>query len=592
MERPTPQSIHTLLGSNNLLLVVADGYRLREEGPNRHYLADLALTLAAELNCYAVVNGKYKKELINLADVAAILERPRIRESFLTPIRSFKDEITANGLLPLVIHLQPLAVEAAGQEMLLLGYGQGERGSVEAPHRPTLAPSLLAKIRVALDDCHLTTAVAPTDSPWCGNSTFHLNQLFRQKQALADWYDPEVRSFCIAVRHDLINQEETAAAIGRMLAPAFAPFAMAMSLVRNVDINSIDTEQSADMQYIFRLTGDSRYPDLFRESYIDELAESIDRNGLLHPLVLLKKDNGRYKILCGFRRYQALKRLGRPLVEAKVYQESDFSTSDFFNISLAENTKRRNLNPIEIGNFLESASASLGLSNQDLAAQFGATLGIGRPGSGVSHSTIHKYRKVNQIRLRGESPEMIADVINERLQFAVAAEMLAPIKNSRDRDSLYLQIIKPLTPTRPQLNRLRMLLARLAPSLHDAIALPRIQQAIAKAAASAQPAATLIRLLDTADKIRPTQKQQEYNRRIEALRKTYFGQRAGKRDFNITPEDANRPGEYIVQFRLKRGREKETMARLERALVAYGQEESAAGPASEPINALDNQQKG
>lgn len=575
MKQPLPQTIHKILGSNNILLIVADGYNAATNEQDGNYLADMALFLATRLNSYAVVNTKYKREIMDLSDVVAIESRPKVRESFLTPIRKFQEEISGNGLLPLVLILQALPPEQLGEEMILFGYGQGDRASQEAPHRPTISPSLLSKIRVAIEDQHLKTAVAPTESPFCGRDNNHLNQLFRQK--LVEGYNaPEVRSLLISVRRDLISQPQTAESIALMLAPALEQFRLSMALVRNIDINNIDTTSSEDLQYIFRLQGDSRYADLMRESYIEELAGSIDRNGLLHPLVLLKKNDGRYKILCGFRRFQALKRLNRPLVEAKIYQESDFSTEDFFNISLAENTKRRNLNPIEIGNFLESASGTLGLNNAELAEQFGGTLGIGKPGQKVSHSTIHKYRKVNQIRLRGESPEIIADVVNEKLQFSIAAELLAPIKNSGDRDALYLQIIKPLAPTRPQLSRLLALLESVDANIAQAIADRRVQRAIAQATTSPQPAATLIRLLAKKQDDAQTTRRACFEDRVAAVRRACFGDKATKRDFNIAPASPASTDDFLVQFRFKKG---DSQRALEQLAKALGQDELFANAA-------------
>jgi len=575
MKQPLPQTIHKILGSNNILLIVADGYNAATNEQDGNYLADMALILATRLNSYAVVNTKYKREIMDLSDVVAIESRPKVRESFLTPIRKFQEEISGNGLLPLVLILQALPPEQLGEEMILFGYGQGDRASQEAPHRPTISPSLLSKIRVAIEDQHLKTAVAPTESPFCGRDNNHLNQLFRQK--LVEGYNaPEVRSLLISVRRDLISQPQTAESIALMLAPALEQFRLSMALVRNIDINNIDTTSSEDLQYIFRLQGDSRYADLMRESYIEELAGSIDRNGLLHPLVLLKKNDGRYKILCGFRRFQALKRLNRPLVEAKIYQESDFSTEDFFNISLAENTKRRNLNPIEIGNFLESASGTLGLNNAELAEQFGGTLGIGKPGQKVSHSTIHKYRKVNQIRLRGESPEIIADVVNEKLQFSIAAELLAPIKNSADRDALYLQIIKPLAPTRPQLSRLLALLESVDANIAQAIADRRVQRAIAQATTSPQPAATLIRLLAKKQDDAQTTRRACFEDRVAAVRRACFGDKATKRDFNIAPASPASTDDFLVQFRFKKG---DSQRALEQLAKALGQDELFANAA-------------
>ncbi len=567
MDKGSNQTLHKRLGSNNLLLVVADGYTSPQDTatPSSHCLAALALTLADRLNAYAVVNAKYKKEIMDLADIRAVRSRPRVLDAFLGQIKQFKDEIAGNGLLPLMLVLQVLPASEHPEEMLLLGYGQGERGVAEQPHRPTLSPSLLTKIRMAIEDQHLRTGIAPTNSPFCGRESHHLNQLFRQKEHLDGFLDPEVLSLLLSVRYDLVREPQTTQSIALMLSTALSQFCQAMSLVRSIDLANIDAASEEDRRFIFRLQGDARYADLLRESYIDELAESIDRNGLLHPLVLLKKNDGRYRILCGFRRLQAMKRLGWERVEAKVYQENDFSAEDFFHISLAENTKRRNLNPLEIGNFLESASTTLGLNNTELAERFGGTLGIGKPGQKVSQSTIHKYRKVNQIRTRGESAEIVSDVINEKLQFSVAAEILAPIRDARDRDSLYLRIIQPLAPTRPQLAKIVTALDEWSSSLHEAIAQPAVQRAIARASASPQPAAALLKHLTRTRERKRSPQLALFTTKVEDFRRTCFGAGSSKRDFNITP--ASIAGdEVLVNLRLRKGEERATLRKVIEAL--------------------------
>lgn len=565
MPEVLPPTIYTRLGNSNILLIVPHGYAAAPDGEPNH-LTDLALTVAEKLHGYAVVNAKYKKEIMDLDDLRAIQSRSKVIQAFLEPITRFQREISCNGLMPLVLILQALPVCEANMPMLLFGYGQGERGSIEAPHRPTLPASLLAKIRISCQDHHLTTDLAPTTSPYCARDEHQLNQLFRQKQR-GETYNPEACSLVLHLRHDLINQPQTAHSIADMLSASLAPFATHMSLVRNIDMSNIDVTTAEDLQYIFRLQGDSRYGELLRESYIEELANSIDRNGLLHPLVLLKKNNGRYKILCGYRRFQALKRLNRPQVEAKVYQESDFATEDFFNISLAENTKRRNLNPIEIGNFLESASTALGLNNAELAEQFGPTLGIGKPGQKVSHSTVHKYRKVNQIRIRGESAEIISDVVNERLQFSIAAEVLAPIKSSKDRDALYTQIIQPLCPTRPQINQIINLLLEASPNLCEAVASERVQTCLERARLDSQPASTFLKALLTRTKVAPAETTANFDAKIASIRSSYFGHKASKQDFNVTPSTKKGSEEVIVHFRLRKGQTIATLERLHQAIT-------------------------
>ncbi len=366
------------------------------------------------------------------------------------------------------------------------------------------------------------------------------------------FYDPAVRSIILTIAPHLVNNSQQAEETAQRLTNVLLEFSDSMSLVRRIAMSTIDTVSSQDMRYIFRVHGDNPYNDMIRETYIDELSRSIERNGLLHPLVLLQKKDGRYKILCGFRRYQAIRRLGWEWVEAKAFNEEDFTTEDFFNISLAENTKRRNLNPIEIGNFLESASRDMGLNNTRLAEQFGETLGIGKPGKKVSQSTIHKYRKLNQIRERGESAEMISDVLNDKLQFTVAAEVLAPIKNPADRDILYLEVIKPLAPTRTQLLQIIKLLAAIHPQPAQAIAKASVKRALEKACKAKQKAGTFIRFLQGQKGNQgQVQKKKAFNTRIDTLRKDVFGEKANRQDFNITPTGKTGKGGITVSVRLK-----------------------------------------
>lgn len=566
MQLPSEQTIRTVLGGSNLLCIVPDGYTPAATSTTGPFLADLVLRLVEQLNAYAVLNGKYKRELMDCSDLLALQARPKVRDVFLQPIRRFKEEIIGNGLTPLLLIFNCLPPTYPGKELLLLGFGQGGRNAPQAPHRPTMEPSLVNKIRLACEDHDLSTALAPVDSDLCGRAPHHINQLFRQVQTFGDWRDPNIRSLLISIRPERIKDSKAAELIGYRLATALAPLIVPMPLVRTIDIDTIDVHHGEDLQYIFRLPGASPGAVPVQEQALDELAASIADNGLLHPLVLLQKRDGRHKILCGFRRFQAMRRLGRTTVEAKVYPEAAFAPDQLFKISLTENTRRRNLNPLEIGNFLESASKALGLKNSELAEQFGATLGIGRPGQQVAASTIHKYRKVNQLRLRGESPEILSDLVNEQLPFAIAAEILAPIKDPLARDSLYKTIIQPFSPTRPQLLQIQQRLLRLTPDLHRALARPEVQTAIAQAIRASQPTATLLRLLQNAPAPQPQLGLADFSSRVGTLRKRFFGHAARKKDFNITLASATDANDLLVSFRVKKGELTDTLQRVCSAL--------------------------
>ena len=563
MQKTTNLVIDTLLGTNNILIVIPHAHRENTD-VTISPLMTAGRMLAGQLHCYCVINGKYKPSIIDMNDVRALCKRKKTTDDFLLRIKQFKDEISENNLLPLVLILR--SAEQSLDADIVFGYGQGERGRDDRPHRPTIAPSLLAKIRMAMEDNGFSTTLAETASNLCGRESFSLNQLFRQKNYLSGFYDPTVRSLLLTIQADKISDDAVARTTASRLAQALTPFADSMSLVRRVAVDAIDTDTIHDMRYIFRVYGDNRQNDIINTSYINDLARSIDRNGLLHPLVLLQKRDGRYKILCGFRRLQAIRLLGRKWVEAKTFSEDDFSTEDFFNISLAENTKRRNLNPIEIGNFLESASRELSLNNARLAEQFGESLGIGKPGAKVSQSTIHKYRKLYRIRERHDSPEMIADIINDKLQFSIAAEVLAPIKDTADRDSLYLEIVKPLAPTRPQLLQIVKLLQSIHPRLSIAVADPLVRKSLEKAVNGKHKATTFINALrKCSDGKKAANDNHSFAQSVAALRKDTFGSKAKKADFNIT-----RPGKQsdslTLHIRLQKQSMQETIDKLRQML--------------------------
>lgn len=75
-------------------------------------------------------------------------------------------------------------------------------------------------------------------------------------------------------------------------------------------------------------------------SGIDDLAVLIQKQGLIHPIFVARKANGRYEILAGQRRFLAHKKLGYPTIRATVVDEADVDDNKKVEISLAENLGR------------------------------------------------------------------------------------------------------------------------------------------------------------------------------------------------------------------------------------------------------------
>lgn len=97
---------------------------------------------------------------------------------------------------------------------------------------------------------------------------------------------------------------------------------------------------------------------------LHNLMESIRRYGLLQPIVVrrsrgrgLKEAGAGYDLVCGYRRCEALRRLGLHTAPAVVMELED---REAFEVSLIENVQRENLDPIEEGEAFKSYVTNFG----------------------------------------------------------------------------------------------------------------------------------------------------------------------------------------------------------------------------------------
>jgi hypothetical protein len=109
---------------------------------------------------------------------------------------------------------------------------------------------------------------------------------------------------------------------------------------------------------------------------LEELTASIEKVGLLDPPELLNK-GGRYIVIRGARRLQALRRLGRKHVEAHVFGEDEISPFQAWSRNFHENRAFRNLNPAEGCTALRQL-ADLGLSPQKIVSGYFPLFGLPR----------------------------------------------------------------------------------------------------------------------------------------------------------------------------------------------------------------------
>ena len=85
----------------------------------------------------------------------------------------------------------------------------------------------------------------------------------------------------------------------------------------------------------------------FDENELKSLSQSIKNNGIFQPIVVVsdKKENGKYKIVAGERRWRAAQLAN--IHEVPIILRDDLSPDKIVEISLLENLERSDLNPIE-----------------------------------------------------------------------------------------------------------------------------------------------------------------------------------------------------------------------------------------------------
>lgn len=100
------------------------------------------------------------------------------------------------------------------------------------------------------------------------------------------------------------------------------------------------------------------------EADIWQLANNISQVGLINPVILRKTPEGKYERISGFRRIEAVKKLGHDKVKAII---TDVDEKTALLIMLSENIQREDLNPYdEVVSLLQLISVNLDLAEDEV----------------------------------------------------------------------------------------------------------------------------------------------------------------------------------------------------------------------------------
>jgi ParB family transcriptional regulator, chromosome partitioning protein len=106
----------------------------------------------------------------------------------------------------------------------------------------------------------------------------------------------------------------------------------------------------------------------FTEDKLAELAQSIKENGLVQPILLRRKDNGRYQIIAGERRWRASQVAGLQRISSIIREMED---DRILEVALIENIQRQELNPIEEALAYQRLVSTLNLTQEEVAKRVG-----------------------------------------------------------------------------------------------------------------------------------------------------------------------------------------------------------------------------
>lgn len=106
----------------------------------------------------------------------------------------------------------------------------------------------------------------------------------------------------------------------------------------------------------------------FDQQALNELAESIRTFGLIQPITVRKKGEGKYQIISGERRFKACRIAGMDMVPAYIRDAND---QGMLEMAIVENIQRENLDPIEVAMSYQRLIEECNLTQEQMADRVG-----------------------------------------------------------------------------------------------------------------------------------------------------------------------------------------------------------------------------
>jgi ParB family chromosome partitioning protein len=157
----------------------------------------------------------------------------------------------------------------------------------------------------------------------------------------------------------------------------------------------------------------------FSEQYLQELSDSIRKNGIMQPILVRKTEAGKYEIIAGERRWRAAGMAG--LTEVPVIIK-DIDDKQALELALIENIQRQDLTPLEEASGYQRLMDEFSYTQEELA---------GTVGKSRSHVA-------NLLRLLSLPEKIKAYLDEDKLTMGHARALL----NAKDAEMLADEVVK------------------------------------------------------------------------------------------------------------------------------------------------------
>ena len=142
----------------------------------------------------------------------------------------------------------------------------------------------------------------------------------------------------------MMSDEKNKKGLGRGLMSLFGDEVVPTKIIKDFDENKIPNSSYVLVSIGDLVRNQFQPRSYFDEKKIDELSQSIKKNGIIQPIAVRLDENGTYEIIAGERRWMAAQKAGLHEVPVIVL---DLNDTQSLELAIIENIQREDLSAIE-----------------------------------------------------------------------------------------------------------------------------------------------------------------------------------------------------------------------------------------------------